>query len=381
MKRIFISILLVILVFTGCGRKSSITLKGDIQNNVISASSTVGGKIISMDKNQGEEVKKGDLLAVINNSSQKYQVDQLQAVVNMKKAKLTLLKSGTRPEQIGQAKAQVKAAKAQADLLKSGNRQEQINQSKNNVSIAQYELNTARAVYEDSKSDYEKYLLLNKSGAVSQKELEDVKLKMDTSNQSLAAAVAKLDNAKQQLSLMETGSASQAIETAVANYEAASAQLKLLENGPAAAEIEEAQEDVNQSIAQLNQAKNQLNEFNITALCDGIIISKNFQLGDIVTAGSNVADIAVKNDLYVVCYLPDKYLDKIYYNQAIVVSTSRGEQQGRINYIDLKKEYTPKDKQSASDKDRVSTKIKIAIKDKSGILKSGMQADVKIPLN
>ncbi|WP_446898736.1 HlyD family secretion protein [Clostridium sp. LBM24168] len=381
MKRIFIWILLAMLLLAGCGKKSSVTLKGDIQNDVVSASSTVGGKITVMKKNQGEEVKKGDLIAVIDNSNQKYQVAQLQAIVSMKKAKLALLKAGTRPEQIGQAKAQVRAAGAQVDLLKSGNRQEQINQSKNNMSIAQYELYTARAAYEDSKSDYEKYLLLNKSGAVSQKELEDVKLKMDTSNYSLASAVSKLDNAKQQLSLMEEGSTSQAVETAVANYEAVSEQLKLLENGPATDEIEAAREDVNQSIAQLNQAKNQLNEFNIAALCDGIIISKNFQLGDIVAAGSNIADIAVKNDLYVVCYLPDKYLDKIYYNQSIVVSTSRGNQQGRINYIDLKKEYTPKDKQSASDKDHISTKIKIAIKDKSGILKSGMQADVQIPLN
>lgn len=381
MKRIFIWILFAVLLLAGCGRKSSVTLKGDIQNNVVSASSTVGGKITAMKKNQGEEVKKGDLIAVIDNSNQKYQVAQLQAAVNMKKAKLALLEAGTRPEQIGQAKAQVKAARAQVDLLKSGNRQEQINQSKNNVSIAQHELDAARAVYEDSKSNYDKYVLLNKSGAVSQKELEDVKLKMDTSNYSLASAVSKLDNAKQQLNLMEEGSTSQAVETAAANYEAASQQLKLLENGPAADEIEAARQDVNQSIAQLNQARNQLDEFNITALCDGIIISKNFELGDIVTAGSNIADIAVKNDLYVVCYLPDKYLDKIYYNQSIVVSTSRGKQQGRINYIDLKKEYTPKDKQSASDKDHVSTKVKIAIKDKSGILKSGMQADVQIPLN
>lgn len=381
MKRIFIWILLAMLLLAGCGKKSSVTLKGDIQNDVVSASSTVGGKITVMKKNQGEEVKKGDLIAVMDNSNQKYQVAQLQAVVNMKKAKLALLEAGTRPEQIGQAKAQVKAAGAQVELLRSGNRQEQINQSKNNVSIAQYELDAARATYEDSKSDYEKYLLLNKSEAVSQKELEDVKLKMDTSNYSLASAVSKLDNAKQQLSLMEEGSTSQAVETAAANYEAASEQLKLLENGPAADEIEAAREDVNQSIAQLNQARNQLDEFNITALCDGIIISKNFELKDIVAAGSNIADIAVKNDLYVVCYLPDKYLDKVYYNQSIVVSTSRGKQQGRINYIDLKKEYTPKDKQSASDKDHISTKIKIAIKDRSGILKSGMQADVQIPLN
>ncbi|CAB1255126.1 HlyD family secretion protein [Clostridium sp. MT-14] len=379
MKRIYICILFAAFILTGCGSKSSITLKGDIADNTVSVSSTVGGKVIKMNKNQGEKVKKGDLIALIDNSSQKYQVAQLQAVVDMKKAKLSSLNAGTRTEQIEQAKAQVKAAGAQLDLLKSGNRQEQINQSQNNVSIAQQDLNIAQTQYDNSKSDYEKYLILNKSGAISQKELEDVKLKMDTSSYTLLSAKSKLDNARQQLNLMQEGSTSQAIETASANYEAANAQLKLLENGPTDDEIKASQEDLNQSIAQLSQAKNELNKYNITALSDGIIISKNFELGDIVTAGSNIADIAVTDDLYVICYLPDKYLDKIHYNQYVNVKTSLGIQKGKINYIDLKKGYTPKDKQSTSDKDHITTKIKIAIKDKTGILKSGMTAEVEIP--
>ncbi|MEY8000774.1 HlyD family secretion protein [Clostridium sp. Mt-5] len=381
MRRIWMCILFAAVILTGCGNRSSLTLKGDIENNTISANSTVSGKIISMNKNQGEQVKKGDIIALVDNSNQKYQVEQLQAVVDMKKAKLSELNAGARPEQIEQARAQVKAANAQVDLLKSGNRQEQINQSQNNVSIAQQDLNIAQTTYDNSNSDYEKYLLLNKSGAISQKELDDVKSKMDTSNYTLFSAKSKLDNAMQQLDLMKEGSTSQAIETASANYEAVNAQLKLLENGATGDEIKAAQEDLNQSVAQLNQAKNELDKYNITALSDGIIISKNFQLGDIVTTGSNIADIAVKNDLYVICYLPDKYLDKVHYNQSIAVKTSLGAQKGKINYIDLKKEYTPKDKQSTSDEDHIATKIKISIKDKSGVLKSGMTAEVEIPLN
>ncbi|OGO85663.1 MAG: hypothetical protein A2Y24_07415 [Clostridiales bacterium GWE2_32_10] len=99
-----------------------------------------------------------------------------------------------------------------------------------------------------------------------------------------------------------------------------------------------------------------------------------------VTTGGNIADIATLNDLYVLCYIPDKYLDKIYYNQQLTITTSIGKQTGKVSYIALKHEYTPKDKQSTSDNGHIATKMKIAIKDEKGILKSGMTANVDVPL-
>ena len=137
MKKLFMCILFVLFIATGCSSNSNIlTLKGDIQNNIISATTTISGKIVEMKKHQGEVVKKGDIIAIIDNTNQKYVVEQMQAVVNMKKAKLEELQLGTRPQQIEQAEAQVRAAKAQLDLLTSGNRNEQIEQAKNEVSIA-----------------------------------------------------------------------------------------------------------------------------------------------------------------------------------------------------------------------------------------------------
>jgi len=62
------------------------------------------------------------------------------------------------------------------------------------------------------------------------------------------------------------------------------------------------------------------------------------------------------------------------------VVTSTGTQTGKVNYIALKHEYTPKDKQSTSDSKHIATKIKITINDEDGKLKSGMTASVEIPI-
>lgn len=382
MKKLSIILLLVALATAGCSTNSdNLTLEGDIQNNIISANSTVAGKIIKMNKQQGEPVKKGEIIAVIDNTNQKYTVDQLQAVVNMKTAKLAELKAGTRPQQIEQAQAQVRAAKAGLDLLTSGNRSEQIAQAKSAVSIAQSALNSAQITYDYVESQYNKTSQLFKDGAVSKNDLDNAKYKLDTSGKQLSATQYQLESAKQQLALLQNGSTSQAISAARANYDAANALLSLLQSGATQQTIDAAQGDLDQSIAQLNQAKNTLNNCNIVALADGLIISKNYELGDVVTVGSNIADIAMTNDLYVLCYIPDEYLDKISYNQSLKVTTSLGDQIGRVSYIALQHEYTPKDKQSTADSKHIATKIKVAIKDsKNGKLKSGMTAQVDVPL-
>jgi len=381
MKKLFMCSLLILSITTGCSSNSNtLTLKGDIQNNIISATTTISGKIIEMKKQQGEAVKKGDVIAIIDNTNQKYVVDQMQAVVNMKAAKLDELQKGTRPEQISQAEAQVRAAKAQLDLLTSGNRNEQIEQSKNEVSIAEDAVNSAQSTYDYVNSQYNNTSELYKSEAVSKSTLDDAKLKLDTTTNQLSSSKYKLESAKQQLKLLQEGSTSEAINTAKANYDSADAQLALLKNGSTKQAIDTAQADVDQAVAQLNQAKNTLNNYTITALNDGILISKNFELGDIVNIGSDIADIAVSNDLYVLCYIPDEYLDKISYNQSLNVVTSTGTQTGKINYIALKHEYTPKDKQSTSDSKHTATKIKVTITDEDGKLKSGMTATVEIPI-
>jgi len=381
MKKLFMCSLLILFIATGCSSNSNtLTLKGDIQNNIVSATTTISGKIIELKKQQGETVKKGDVIAIIDSANQKYVVDQMQAVVNMKNVKLDELQKGTRPEQISQAEAQVRAAKAQLDLLTSGNRNEQIEQAKNEVSIAENAVNSAQTSYDYVNNQYNNTSQLYEKEALSKSSLDDVQYKLDIAASQLSSAKFKLESSKQQLKLLQEGSTSEAINTAKANYDAASSQLALLRNGSTKQTIDFAQADVDQAVAQLNQAKNTLNNYTITALNDGILISKNFEKGDIVNIGSDIADIAISNELYILCYIPDDYLNKVSYNQSLNVITSTGTQTGKVNYIALKHEYTPKDKQSTSDSKHIATKIKVAITDDDGKLKSGMTASVEIPI-
>lgn len=107
------------LLMSGCNKKTGLELSGTIEATQVEASSEVAGKVVGLEKNEGDSVKKGDVLAVLDSSLQKLAVKQQQAVVKLKEAKLEELKAGTRPQQLEQAASAVKSATikaAEADL-------------------------------------------------------------------------------------------------------------------------------------------------------------------------------------------------------------------------------------------------------------------------
>lgn len=358
----------------------TLKLNGSIENQVVSAVSTVSGKIVEMNKNQGEKVKKDDVIATIDSRNQEFAIEQLQAVVDLKSAKIEEIKAGARPQQIKQLEAQVKAAKAQWDLAATGSRAEQKKQAQVAVSIATEAVNTAQISYDYVSDVYENAQTAFDKGLMTQADLDGAKYKKDLAARQLSTAKYQKDNASAQYALVLKGSTSQAVSAAKANYEAAKSQLDLAKAGATEQTITMAEADLRQATIQLNQAKSMLENYKITALADGIIISKNFQLGDVVNITSNLADIAIDNDLYVIAYIPDKYLGKIKYGQMLKVTSAAGTIEGEVIYIALNNEYTPKDKQSANDTKHKATKMKVKIMDSSGTLKSGMNADIEVPL-
>jgi HlyD family secretion protein len=446
MKKIFIiGLSLLSLLSAGCTKdQDTAAIKGEVQNNIISANSTAAGKIVEMKAEQGQRVKKGDIIAVIDNTNQKYAVDQLQAVVDIKQAKLEELKAGTRPEQIQQGQAQANAARAQVNVAKDqlakvagGARAEEIASAQAAVDQAEASLSGARvskhnlqkaldtaesdycellksmSSFKDSKGDYSPASALaeldsllaakviteaqytEKANSINQLFMKKSQLEasiaqlegqIKVADAQMDALGAGVDAAASKLDLTSAGAASSdvkiledQVKVAQANYDAAAAQLSLLKSGATSQALAAAQADLDQSVAQLNQAKYALDNCNIIALADGIVISRNYQLGDIIAAGSNIADIAM-DDVYVLCYIPVKYLDRVSYGQELEVKTSLGTHAGKVTYLDLESEYTPKDMQSDSDSEQESVKMKVSIEGDAGKLKSGIAAEVAVPL-
>lgn len=212
-------------------------------------------------------------------------------------------------------------------------------QANNAYVTAQANYSSASAAAQKALADYENAKKLYDEGGISDRELQQASV-LYTSAQSLqAAAFAQLNNASSQ-----TGQTNAEIDIAI------------LQN-------------------QIDQTKDALAEYTLTAACDGVIISRNYGEGSIVSPGYNVCDIASFEEMYIVFYVPESKITTIQYDDEIQVNANGENIACTVKYIDVKSQYTPRDLQTAANKSKSNFKIKLLVPAGTS-LKPGMEATV-----
>ncbi len=141
MKRILL-LLLILLAVAGSGwywwqqntqpaNKNRLTLYGNI--DIREAQLAINGSehISEIRVEEGDHVKKGQLLATLHTEILEAGVEQIEAQITAKKQTVMKLKAGSRPEEIYRANAQLKAAQAREESAKNTyRRQTQLLQKK-----------------------------------------------------------------------------------------------------------------------------------------------------------------------------------------------------------------------------------------------------------
>lgn len=286
---------------------------GVVEATILSHTAEVPGKILEMPVELGQHVSKGDIIARIDSSDQEYTYEQLQLTLEKKKLALSELEVGTGSD----------------------------TQAENSISIAQSNYNSAASSSRKASLDYKNAQSLYSQGAIPKDALDLAKVKADAAANALTAAKAQLDNAK---------------------------------NGASA---NSAQLDILQTESQLKELKNTLEKFTIRAVSDGVIMSKSYVLGDVVSPGFNLADIATDSGKYFLFYLPIDKLNSIDYEQTFTVKSNGEEYEAVVKYIDVKSEFTPKDMQTPANKNKESIKVKLLLPDNCP-LKPGQDAEIDL---
>jgi HlyD family secretion protein len=215
------------------------------------------------------------------------------------------------------------------------------NQRENSLSIARAAYNTARSASQKALADYENARSLYSEGAITKDALDRAQVAADSAADAMSAAKAQLDSAE------------------------------------SAAPADSARLDLMLTESQLAEMEDTLEKFTIRAAGGGIVISKSYRTGDIVSPGFNLADIASDSEKYFVFYLPAEYAYLLEYGQTISVTGGDATYEATVKYIDVESEYTPKDMQTAANKNRESIKIKLLLPE-SCPLKPGQEGKVHL---
>ena len=87
----------------------------------------------------------------------------------------------------------------------------------------------------------------------------------------------------------------------------------------------------------------------------------NYRKGSLVNPGYNIIDISAENEKYLVCYVPRKYSYKLSYGDKIPLLVNKKKIEAEIRFIDVKSQYTPRDLQTFTTRNKKSVQIKMLL--------------------
>ena len=265
---------------------------------------------------EGDRVRKGQLVARLDTRRLEPQVAQAEAQVAAQRQVVQRLRSGSRPEEIAQARANVESAKADS-----------VN---------------ARQQYDRIKSAAE----MSAGRAVRQQDVDSAK--------------AALQVAEAKLAVNE-----RALELAVI--------------GPRKEDIAEAEARLRANEAQLALLRQQLVDAELLAPIDAVVRTRILEPGDMASPQKPVFSLAITDPKWVRAYVSEPDLGKIHEGMAAAVAVDSFPQrrfEGWVGFISPVAEFTPKAVQTEELRPSLVYEVRVFVKDQSDELRLGMPATV-----
>ena len=205
-------------------------------------------------------------------------------------------------------------------------------------------------------------------------QLENAKAGYQAALDAVNQARIRYENIKSKLqrarNLFETGGVpKQEVDDLEAQYKILKAQYSL------------ARQNLNQAKAGLNLIKAKLDDFIIKAPISGLVLSTNFQKGEVVFPGAPIVTLADLSTVWLKVYISEKELGRIKIGDKAKVTTDTYPNKiywGKVVKIASEAEFTPKNIQTKEERTRLVFAIKISIPNPKQELKPGMLADAEI---
>ncbi|HEY0544769.1 MAG TPA: efflux RND transporter periplasmic adaptor subunit [Pyrinomonadaceae bacterium] len=264
--------------------------KGNLRNTVsatgalqavttVQVGSQASGTISALYADFNSTVKKGQVIAQLDPATMQAQVEQARANLNQAKAGLEQARAG-----LSQSRAGVTGAQAIASAAASTTQNQQAG-----VASAQANVAVMKAQMDDADSFLKQQESLAASGIIARRDVETAQTSFKTAEARYQQAVAQLNQAV----LSEKSAAGAGITQSQAQVSQAQAQTQ---NSQAA--IQNAQAQVQQAEAALQLAEINLTHTTITSPIDGVVVSRNVDVGQTVAASLSAPTIfTIANDL------------------------------------------------------------------------------------
>lgn len=343
---------------------------GTVEARTVEVGSRAGGRVKDVLVKEGDRVKAGDRLIVLEPGDLEAQALMAQAQLEQAQAALKKLKAGARPEEIAQAKARADTAEAALSEALHGARWE-------SIKAAKARLEAATVTVEKAKLDADRAKVLFDGGAISRAEL-------DAADANLRAATAQKEVAQQSLNELQNGVRKEQLTQAASRADEAKASAKLVEAGARIEDIESAEATVKAAQGRVDQIKTTLAELTIVAPRDARVETLDLRPGDLVPPNATAAVLLEDDQLYVRIYVPETQVGQIHPGDEVPVYVDSFPNKaftGHVEHIDMQGQYSPRNLQTSDERANQVFAARVSLgagSDTSGSLRAGMAAIVKV---
>ena len=356
-----------------------LTVSGVLETNEIDVNVKVGGKLLEIMVEEGDNVKKGDIIATVEAENIEAKLEQAKALLGIaatrvEQSKIAYAAQKEQSEsQIQQATGAYSSAKAQLTKAKKGARPQQLEQAKELVV-------QAKEAYEYTKVTYDRLKKLYDEGVIPQQKIDGAKAELEV-------AKAKYNTAQQQYDLVKEGVQKEDISSAEGLVMQAEAMVNLanvtkLQVSAKEQDMIAAKEQLIQAQAGVNEVMSYLNDSTIKAPVDGTITVKNADNGELVSTGMPVVSISNLKDVWANIKIKESAIANIKIGDTIDViipGDNNKVYKGKVTSISSKASYaTERATQDKNEKDVVAFTVKIKLNNVDLRLKPGMTATLKL---
>lgn len=347
--------------------RDGFTISGIIEADDIHVGSKLGGRVLKVVAREGETVKTGEPLVLLEPSEIDAALAEAEANLRQTEARYAQLRAGYRVEEIEQAEAAAKQAQAEFDQLVSAPHREEIDQ-------AAADLAASKSFADNARKASKRMEDLSRRDLIARREAEEAAARADEAEQRVQVARQRYDQLRADTRQAE-------VERVKQRVAEAGARLRQLRAGYRREEVAQAKSALEAAQAKTRLLRTQLDETVIKAPTDALVENLDVDTGDLIEAGKPIATLLRTGSLWVRAYLPEANLRFVRPGDKVTVQVDAVPGQsfkGVVRRVQSQGESAPTLPQNHEERIAQVFPTEIVVDDPDSVLRPGMNADVAI---
>ncbi len=348
--------------------RSMVALSGRIEGDDSAVAPKTTGRILEIRFREGDSVKAGETIAVLDDEQVFARADQARAAVTVAEARLRSSRDQIEvlQEQLQQNDLQTEQAKLDA----SG----RVRQAEADVAAAEADLANQEAAFQIADFDRTAYNKLRKTDAVSERQARQANATAEQQAAAVAAAKRRLESARGMLNMAQATLSNPGIR----GFQAATVRKQLAQQE---SEIAYSKALADQARYQLVEAQATRSDLTVKAPFDGTVMTRAAEPGEVVQAGTAIVTLLDLSKVYLRGFIPEGQIGKVKVGQPARIyldSDPARPLDAYVERIDPQATFTPENTYFRDDRVKQVVGVKLRLKSGIGFAKPGMPADGEI---